>query len=224
MQFSKLFSAVIAVVFFTGPAARAEDTPAQAAARAALMEKMSEVDAQQNTSAPVTVDANGVVPTPPVAPAAPAVPVPAPAAVESTPAPVAPAVESVPTNSSGDNAAQAAARAALLEKLNTANQQPAVSAPVLTPVVAAPSASAATVEPVIAPAPAPIAAPVAPVKPVPVMNYPGKDLGLKPIVAPELPISTTKEARLEALLQQYKTDQITPEQYHTQRAAILAEP
>jgi hypothetical protein len=35
---------------------------------------------------------------------------------------------------------------------------------------------------------------------------------------------TAKDQRLEALLQQYRADQITPQQYHEQRAKILAEP
>jgi hypothetical protein len=55
-------------------------------------------------------------------------------------------------------------------------------------------------------------------------NFPGKELGLKPIGAPLLPISATKEMQLEALLAAYQTDQITPEQYHTERAKILAAP
>jgi hypothetical protein len=42
--------------------------------------------------------------------------------------------------------------------------------------------------------------------------------------APALPIAATKEQRLQQLLSQYKADQITPQQYHEQRAAILAEP
>jgi len=33
-----------------------------------------------------------------------------------------------------------------------------------------------------------------------------------------------KEAQLQALLARYKADLITPEQYHKQRAAILAQP
>ena len=55
-------------------------------------------------------------------------------------------------------------------------------------------------------------------------GYIGKDLGMKPIAAPTLPISATKEERLQALLAKYKADQISPEEYHKQRAAILAEP
>jgi hypothetical protein len=42
--------------------------------------------------------------------------------------------------------------------------------------------------------------------------------------APALPIAASKEQRLQQLLSQYKADQITPQQYHEQRAAILAEP
>jgi hypothetical protein len=52
----------------------------------------------------------------------------------------------------------------------------------------------------------------------------GSDLGMKPLVAPPLPISATKQERLDALLQKYKADQVTPDEYHSQRAAILAEP
>ncbi len=55
-------------------------------------------------------------------------------------------------------------------------------------------------------------------------NNPGNDLGFKPILAPPLPISADKQARLDTLLGQYKADQISPEEYHKQRAAILAEP
>jgi len=43
-------------------------------------------------------------------------------------------------------------------------------------------------------------------------------------MAPPLPISPSKEAQLQSLLQQYKSDQITPEQYQIERAKILAEP
>jgi hypothetical protein len=42
--------------------------------------------------------------------------------------------------------------------------------------------------------------------------------------APPLPISAEKEQRLQELLKKYKADQLTPEQYQTERAKILAEP
>lgn len=42
--------------------------------------------------------------------------------------------------------------------------------------------------------------------------------------APLPPLSGSKTARLAELLQRYNADRITPKEYHTQRAAILAEP
>jgi hypothetical protein len=45
-----------------------------------------------------------------------------------------------------------------------------------------------------------------------------------PMQAPDLPIPGAKIQKLHALLQQYKADQITPEQYQAARAKILAEP
>ena len=55
-------------------------------------------------------------------------------------------------------------------------------------------------------------------------TFPGKELGLKPIESPLLPISAAKEAQLQALLAKYKADQISPEEYHNRRAEILAQP
>jgi len=55
-------------------------------------------------------------------------------------------------------------------------------------------------------------------------NYIGQELGMKQLAGPALPISATKVERLQALLDKYKADQLTPEEYHQQRAAILAEP
>ncbi len=45
-----------------------------------------------------------------------------------------------------------------------------------------------------------------------------------PIPGPPPPVSADKEQRLHALLLQYQADQLTPQQYHEQRAKILAEP
>jgi hypothetical protein len=45
-----------------------------------------------------------------------------------------------------------------------------------------------------------------------------------PIPAPPSTISASKEARLAELLKQYQADAVTPEQYHLERAKILAEP
>ena len=54
--------------------------------------------------------------------------------------------------------------------------------------------------------------------------YTGKELGLKPIESPLLPVSAAQQAQLQALLAKYKANQITPEEYHSQRAEILAQP
>jgi len=47
-------------------------------------------------------------------------------------------------------------------------------------------------------------------------------LGLKPIVAPPLPITSAQQAELQALLEKYEANAITPEQYQVERAKILA--
>jgi translation initiation factor IF-2 len=41
---------------------------------------------------------------------------------------------------------------------------------------------------------------------------------------PDLPLSAEKQQKLAELLKKYRADEITPEQYHSQRAKILAEP
>ncbi|MDD5139111.1 MAG: hypothetical protein PHY43_02490 [Verrucomicrobiales bacterium] len=130
-----------------------------------------------------------------------------------------------------DNPAQAAAREALMKQMG----QPEAPAPQTPPAApTTPAAPAAPVAPAVKPAVPAAPAAAAPVviilntnavaahpapKP-PAVTIPGP----VPIVAPALPISMTKEQRLQALLMLYKADQITPEQYHTRRAAILAEP
>jgi len=231
MQISKLIPAVCAVAFCAGfIALQAQDNPAQAAARAALMEKMNELEAQpvQPAPPPIVVTPSGVMQVQPTQPtnvvtvpprtvhARPAVP-----ATETKSVPGKAATQTAPTTS--DAEAQAKAKAALEEKMSETNKEnwatPAV-APAVSP---APQTKPAAVSPVN---PAPPAVKPAVMSPPAQINatYPGKELGLKPIVAPPLPISAAKEAQLQGLLAQYKADQITPAEYHSQRAAILAEP
>jgi hypothetical protein len=75
-------------------------------------------------------------------------------------------------------------------------------------------------------APAKPAAPeVAPVvKPPPPANanYAGKSLGLPPYVAPPPPVSAQQDAELQALLAKYMANQMSPDEYQKERAAILA--
>lgn len=139
--------------------ARADDNPAQAAARAALAKELSGVGETQVTNAPAT---NAV---------------------------------------SGENArARAKAEKAAKEHAQKEKQKA--------------KQAAAPAQPAAVPQPAPATGKAAT----------GEDLGLKQMPAPALPISASKESRLQALLQKYMTDQLTPEEYHQQRAAILAEP
>lgn len=44
------------------------------------------------------------------------------------------------------------------------------------------------------------------------------------LVTPLFPLTGSKPARLAELLQRYNADLVTPKEYHTQRATILAEP
>jgi hypothetical protein len=45
-----------------------------------------------------------------------------------------------------------------------------------------------------------------------------------PLQPPPPAVPASKQQRLDDLLAKYRADQITPEQYHQQRATILAEP
>ena len=46
----------------------------------------------------------------------------------------------------------------------------------------------------------------------------------EPIQGPPTGFSTGKEQRLKELLDRYMADEVTPDQYHAERAKILAEP
>jgi hypothetical protein len=166
MQTSKFSLWICALALCGSLTLRADDTPAQAAARAALNQKLQEVESQPTSEAPATP--------------APAPTVEAPAATVT-----APTVPEPMVGQPGDTEAQARARTALNEKIVDGGT-PAPAAPASTLPTAAPSQ--------------------------------------KPIIAPALPINTSKAGKLDWLLSLYKTDQLTPEQYHKQRAEILAEP
>ncbi len=47
-------------------------------------------------------------------------------------------------------------------------------------------------------------------------------IGFEPLLAPPPPVSAAQQAQLDELLQRYKADQITPEQYFTERAKIMS--
>ena len=234
----------------------ANDTPAQAAARAALMAKMSGLNAQQTQTAnPVpssgavtvtnagqeqpgqpakatTVPRRSVTPKPAKPQAAPRVttapkttPPPATAAapvqkIKPVAAPVRAADNSgftpvpPPSNPGVQAGAQpAAAGTPPLSYQWRFNQQPAPTPP--------PKATAA---PPAKPA-APAVAPAVKSPPLPAnASYPGKTLGFPAIGAPPPPVSAQQQADLQALLGKYMANQISPEEYQKERAAILAKP
>ena len=271
MQISKLYLVVCAAAFCANiTTVRADDTAEQAAARAALEEKMNQLSTQTATT-------NAQTP-------APATPQPAtqpPAAAIMTPTspaptqPVQPAatMTSTPVQAAGTtSAAQAAALAAMTQKMNELNaqqpqqtQSPAVTVtpsgatmlesanPSAAPMTPAPAqtttSSASSGNSLFAPVP-PSSGGFSPgaaleqgtpsytaQTPMPTGVQPpgmgssqpfnasttGRQLGFQPIVAPPLPISTAQQAQLQALLQKYDANSITPEQYQAERAKILAE-
>lgn len=168
------------------------DNPAQAAARAALMKELAQLNVQPSATnsgvPPVVVAPSGAAP-----------------ATSATPAPTAPRARGdswftpVPPPSGTYTITPRAVAP-------TATSQPPAQPPT------APAVSRPAPPPVVAPTVTPTAA-----------NWPGKDLGFKPIEAPPPPVTPEQEAQLHALLQQYEANQITPEQYQAGRAKILGE-
>ena len=242
---------------------RAEDTPAQAAARAALAKQLFEAGAQQPSaanSATAKTAASDVTMTPvndkaakakakadQAAAAAKARQEAAQAAADlklqkeaenkiaaQRAAEAKAAKEQAEAKAKADKAAAttsvkpeddqklAAQRAALAAALanRLAAEAPTKSAPPAKPDQMAPAAKPVA-KPLVATAPQPAVS--QPAKPV-AADFAGKDLGMQPIAAPAMPIANDKQERLQALLGKYKADQISPEEYFKQRAAILAEP
>ena len=226
----KLLPAVCAAVFCASfISVRADDTPVQAAARAALEQKLNELDTTQTQAPPVLVTPSGAVVVQPdksatnVTKTVPAKTVTSPTA----PAATTSATNAVPAASGTTPAAPVAAEP---------KNPPAETMPTEVTPATPPPAETKPAPPAITPAAGTVLqSPVMPamikVKPG-VMSatnqinaiYTGKELGLKPIESPLLPISAAQQAQLQALLAKYKANQITPEEYHNQRAEILAQP
>ncbi|HVU27872.1 MAG TPA: hypothetical protein VHG71_09075 [Verrucomicrobiae bacterium] len=194
MRIPKLFltfcAAGVSVGFIS---VRAADNPAQAAARAALEEKMRALDAQQPQTNAILVESNSVTVVAQPAPA------PAPAA-QPTPAPV---ITSAPASSGSglfmsaepaapNPSAQAAAQAALQQKMAESGQGQTSTRPTTTVSITTPA-----------------------------NHTVGSNAGYTPIVAPPLPISADKQAQLQALNAKYMANQISPQDYFKQREAII---
>lgn len=172
------------------------DTPEQAKMRAALRRMME----QSSGTTPTTTPPPAPAPAPPPANTTPSSPAPVPAAPPPAPA-TRQSFDSVPQPD--DSAKLNQARTAMREKLAESQAAPAPDAPT-SPVAPAPIAHQPPAQPVAPPPP-----------PAP---------GYTPIEAPASPLSASKQARLADLLVRYKADAITAQEYHTKRAAIIAEP
>jgi hypothetical protein len=128
-----------------------------------------------------------------------------------------------------DEAAIARAREEMRKKLSEVPPpQPAPAVAVKPPPTPAPAETpkpkpAPAPAPAVAVKPAPAPAPAAQPKPVVAPAKPQKDIyGFTPIQGPPLPISEDKQQQLAELLRKYRADELTPEQYHAERARILA--
>jgi hypothetical protein len=174
------------------------DPESIAKAREALRQKMAEPQLQPAQAMPQPVAA---VPTPPAA-AQPA-PIPAPAVQSAAGPAFLPLV--APATASPESITQA--HEALGQKMKQLEAQPPVQIATHAP----------------APAPAPVSAPPPAQKlsRKPALHGPQ---AFPPIQAPPLDISAEKQQRLDELFRKYKVDEVTPEEYHQQRAKILAEP
>jgi len=209
MQTSKLFLVVCAFTLLVGVLyPRADETEAQKRAREALRQKMLESEGQPQPAVP----AAPAKPEPPVATPAPKV---APAAATS-PAPVAAFSTSLP-----DSEAQAKARAALRQAMGESTpgvvgSMPPSSTAFWTPAGTDNAAQARAREA--------LWQKMRELDAQQSVVYPSGMYAYQPIVPPPSPLSGDKVGRLAELLSRYRTDLITPEEYHKQRAAILAEP
>jgi hypothetical protein len=193
MQTLRLLPAVAAIALCASTfSTRADDTPAQAAARAALMQDMNETgNTETPTPPPASVPPPAPAQLPPpetiqtnmqVATPAPAATVPATASGSSTNLVVPPVEQvTVPTN-----------------QLSQYPVNPAPANPGTNPMMVLTNA----------PSPGPGITP-----------SPAAD---QPVTAPPLPISEGQQQQLQALLQQYVANQISPAQYQVERAKILA--
>ena len=220
MQTSKyLFAAgMLAVVILPLQVQGGPDNEEQAKLRDALRRALVQPNAPQSQPAPAAQPAAAPEPTEPAPTPPPAQPQSQPAAVTPVaPPPVTPTVvvqtpetyEPVPAPD--DAASIARAREAMRRKLEEmqTDQQPAP----------APGTPVAAVAPAPAPKPAPTPAPAPKTAATPVATS-----SYKPVDAPASPLPASKQSKLADLLARYRADSITAQEYHAQRAAIIAEP
>ena len=208
-----LVAGLTAAMLSTAPALFARDTEAQKKANEALQQKLNELNSQPGAPAPAAPAPVPQKPVPVTAPAPAAAPVPAAVAVQATPTPPvptpAPVVEPAPVTPIEDPAVVKAREDALNRAMGKSGGFSEVPPPSNT-------GNATPVQLQVAPTKASASANLSPKAP-----QPGE---YKPLVAPPSPINAAKAAKLAELLEKYRADQITPDQYHAERAKILGTP
>ena len=202
------------------------DSEEQAKMRDALRRAMEQPGASKSQPVAPASAAPAPAPAQPAPVAPPPAQQPAPVAPVTPPPATATVVVETPQASENVSASDpqsiARAREAMRQKMQDLQSTPTpAAAPAVTPesakpvVAVAPAPSAAKPTPASAPAakPAPKTEPVV----TATSSY-------KPIDAPASPFSAAKQAKLADLLSRYRADAITSQEYHAQRAAIIAEP
>lgn len=240
MQILRCLSLACATAMISSPLLLRADNEAQIRARAALEQKMDQMNTEPATATPPSTETNQppapapakpkkvkkAKPAPVEQPAPP--PVQQPSVTESAPpvsTPPPPAPEPVRTREKAPAATANFAPAPATtdntqtdERLQNALQQRMTETPAApTEQQTPPTHSKQRNEVANNPPPA------HPYNPPPQMQNPPAST-LPALQGPPSPLSASKQQQLEALLQQYKADQITPQQYHEQRAKILGEP
>lgn len=240
-------AAAAPVVTTPAPAQRASSAQ-QNDLQKALEEKMNQINGGQPASAPNPAPKAAVVKSAPVQkPAPPVITVtPQSTTVENPPArTTAPGYVTTPSN---DSATSDKLSDALHQKMQEVESQPAettaptvaaqrpAQAPKYAPVQTENNTSVVNLPPTTAGNYAPLpqgdtAHPNLPQQPTPqpaptmAHNQPAlPSMNLPALSGPPSPLSPAKQQKLDALNEQYRMDQVTPQQYHEQRAKILAEP
>ena len=158
-------------------------------------------------------------PTPPQAPAVPSASVPPAGRLPMEPPPALPVI----TGPQADEASIAKAREATRERIAELERRQRITKAnegnTINPTAGGPTKPPAPTKPSKPPKPAKPTTPPSSVQPT--VAAPSS---FAPLHGPPSPLSPEKQQRLAELLRRYKADQLTPEQYQTERAKIRAEP
>lgn len=243
MQNFRFLAVVVALAVSSLPfLTRADDTPAQAAARAALEQQMNGMDTGDTNSPAVVPEPSTPPPMPPPSATAPAVNTNY--MWETTPpiASVPPMPTNLPAESTPPPQITVSPQLAAPEQVtngvynpspnNGMTQYPVNPAPASSPQANLPPVTVPPMEtPPPAVPPSVVTSPAMPASPGQTNMVTAPATPAQPsapsetqITAPPLPVSAEKQAALQDLLSRYMANQISPVEYQQERAKILAQP